>query len=92
MSAVQDKTVEAPESEIVTTTKGDMDTALLHKRTIITEDENELTHVIEYWLGTPPEDVTFTSLVEYEEMVHRSVHVQLKKNVAIMPDIETEKV
>lgn len=76
---------------IVTTTKGNMDTDDLLKRTITTEDENELTHIIEYWLGNSDQEIVVGELVEYKELVHRSVHVQLKKNIAAMPDIETEK-
>lgn len=50
---------------IVTTTKGDMDDSLLEKREGTVDNENELTTWIEYWLD--------------EELVHRSVHVTLKK-------------
>lgn len=50
---------------IVTTTKGDMDDSLLEKREGTVDNENELTTWIEYWLN--------------EELVHRSVHVTLKK-------------
>ena len=52
---------------IVTTTKGDMDTSLLEKKTGIVENENEKTEWIEYWLDG--------------EIVHRSVHMTLKRNV-----------
>lgn len=75
--------------EQVTTTQvteanptGLMDVADLHKRTIVIEDENELTHVIEYWLG---ELVPDTDLIQFVELVHRSAHVQLKKQVALTP-------
>ena len=44
-----------------------MDESLLEKRTGVVENDNELTNWIEYWQG--------------DELVHRSVHVQLKKNV-----------
>ena len=52
---------------MITTTKGMMDESLLEKRTGIVENDNELTNWIEYW--------------QDDELVHRSVHVQLKKNV-----------
>ena len=50
---------------IVTTTKGDMDDSLLEHRSGEADNENELTTWVEYWLN--------------EELVHRSVHVTLKK-------------
>ena len=50
---------------IVTTTKGDMDDSLLEKKEGMIDDENELTRWVEYWLDG--------------ELVHRSVHVHLKK-------------
>ena len=53
---------------IVTTTKGDMDDSLLVKQEGSIENDNELTSWTEYWLDG--------------ELVHRSVHVMLKKNVA----------
>ena len=53
---------------IVTTTKGDMDDSLLVKQEGAIETDNELTSWTEYWLDG--------------ELVHRSVHVLLKKNVA----------
>jgi hypothetical protein len=52
---------------IVTTTKGDMDDSLLVKKEGAMENDNELTSWTEYWLDG--------------ELVHRSVHVLLKKNV-----------
>ena len=59
---------------IVTTTQrtednptGLMDTDLLEKKTGEVDNDNELTKWIEYWLDG--------------EIVHRSVHVHLKKNV-----------
>ena len=52
---------------IVTTTKGDMDDSLLVKQEGAIENNNELTSWTEYWLDG--------------ELVHRSVHVLLKKNV-----------
>lgn len=53
---------------IVTTTKGDMDDSLLEKKEGSVDNENEYTTWTEYWLEG--------------ELVHRSAHVQLKKNVA----------
>jgi len=50
---------------IVTTTKGDMDDSQLEKREGTVDNENELTTWVEYWLDS--------------ELVHRSVHVTLKK-------------
>ena len=52
---------------IVTTTKGEMDDSLLEKRDGSGETENETISFTEYWLNG--------------EMVHRSVHVTLKRNV-----------
>ena len=50
---------------IVTTTKGEMDDSLLEHRTGEVDNENEFTTWTEYWLD--------------DELVHRSVHVTLKK-------------
>jgi hypothetical protein len=50
---------------LVTTTKGDMDDSLLEKREGVVDNENEYTTWVEYWLQ--------------DELVHRSVHVTLKK-------------
>ena len=52
---------------IVTTTKGDMDDSLLEKKEGSLDNDNEYTTWTEYWLEG--------------ELVHRSAHVQLKKNV-----------
>ena len=52
---------------IVTTTKGEMDDSQLEKREGTVDNDNELTTWVEYWLEG--------------ELVHRSVHVQLKQNV-----------
>lgn len=52
---------------LVTTTKGDMDEALLEKKEGMIDNDHEMTQWIEYWLEG--------------ELVHRSVHVVLKKNV-----------
>lgn len=53
---------------MVTTTKGEMDESLLEKRTGSEENDNEFIDWVEYWLDG--------------ELVHRSVHVILKRNVA----------
>ena len=50
---------------MITTTKGDMDESLLEKREGSIENDNEMTTWVEYWLDG--------------ELVHRSVHVTLKK-------------
>jgi hypothetical protein len=50
---------------IVTTTYGDMDDSLLERKDGSFEDDNELTTWVEYWKDA--------------ELVHRSVHVTLKK-------------
>ena len=49
----------------VTTTKGLMDEELLEKKEGTVDNDNELTDWVEYWLDG--------------ELVHRSVHVRLKK-------------
>ena len=49
----------------VTTTKGLMDEELLEKKEGVVDNDNEYTTWVEYWLDG--------------ELVHRSVHVQLKK-------------
>ena len=50
---------------LVTTTKGEMDEALLEKKEGVVDNENEFTTWVEYWLDG--------------ELVHRSAHVTLKK-------------
>ena len=57
---------------LVTTTKGEMDDSLLEKKEGSVDNENEFTTWTEYWLDG--------------ELVHRSVHVTLKK----MPPIGGE--
>jgi len=52
---------------IVTTTKGEMDESLLEKREGSEETDSETISYVEYWLDS--------------ELVHRSVHVVLKRNV-----------
>lgn len=49
----------------ITTTKGLMDEELLEKKEGVVDNDNEYTTWVEYWLDG--------------ELVHRSVHVQLKK-------------
>jgi len=50
---------------LVNTTKGEMDTSLLEKREGVDENDNERAEWVEYWLDG--------------ELVHRSVHMTLKK-------------
>lgn len=50
---------------LVNTTKGEMDDSLLEKKEGSVDNDNELTTWTEYWLDG--------------ELVHRSVHVTLKK-------------
>lgn len=52
---------------LVTTTKGEMDESLLEKREGSVDNDHESTAWVEYW--------------HEGELVHRSVHVTLKKNV-----------
>jgi hypothetical protein len=52
---------------IVNTTKGEMDDSLLEKREGSVENDTETTSWVEYWLDG--------------EMVHRSVHMALKRSV-----------
>ena len=52
---------------IVTTTKGEMDDSLLEKREGSLENDTETTSWVEYWLAG--------------ELVHRSVHMALKRGV-----------
>jgi hypothetical protein len=54
---------------LITTTHGEMDESLLEKRTGEVDNEDEHTTWVEYYLK--------------DELVHRSVHVILKKNVTI---------
>jgi hypothetical protein len=58
----------------ITTTYGDMDESLLEKKTGDVDNENEATTWTEYYLTNPDGTV---------ELVHRSVHVRLKKNLSI---------
>jgi hypothetical protein len=54
---------------LVNTTKGEMDESLLEKREGSVDNDNEITTWVEYWLEG--------------ELVHRSVHVTLKKTVTL---------
>ena len=57
---------------LIQTTKGEMDAALLEKKTGIIDNENETINWVEYWLE--------------EELVHRSVNMVLKKySVSVLP-------
>jgi len=60
-------------TELIRTTKGDIDASLLEKRVDSFENENEITKCTEYrFLGE-------------DEIVRRDVHVELKKNVFSEP-------
>ena len=54
---------------MITTTKGEMDESLLEKREGSLDNDNETTTWVEYWLEG--------------ELVHRSVHVALKKSITL---------
>lgn len=58
---------------MITTTKGEMDESLLEKREGTVDNDNENTNWVEYWLDG--------------ELVHRSVHVRLKKPAVTLTDI-----
>ena len=58
---------------MITTTKGEMDESLLEKREGTVDNDNENTNWVEYWLDG--------------ELVHRSVHVRLKKTAVTLTDI-----
>ena len=58
---------------LVTTTKGEMDDALLEKLEGSIDNDNETTTWVEYWLDG--------------ELVHRSAHVQLKKTVTLTSSV-----
>jgi hypothetical protein len=58
---------------LVTTTKGEMDESLLEKLEGSIDNDNESTTWVEYWTCG--------------EMVHRSVHVTLKKAVVSTTEI-----
>lgn len=54
---------------LVTTTKGEMDEALLEKKEGFVDNDNEYTTWVEYW--------------HEGELVHRSAHVTLKKAITL---------
>ena len=54
---------------MIHTTKGDMDESLLEKRTGEIDNDNELTTWVEFYYQG--------------ELVHRSAHVTLKRNVSL---------
>lgn len=58
---------------LVNTTKGEMDDSLLEKRTGEIDNDTEYTQWIEYWLEG--------------ELVHRSVHMVLKKMVSLEGEV-----
>lgn len=58
---------------LVTTTKGDIDETILEKKEGFVDNDNEYTTWVEYWLKG--------------ELVHRSVHVQLKKTVTLTSSV-----
>ena len=51
--------------QIIETTHGPMEAALLRRVDSVVEDDNERTQAVEYYLG--------------DELVHRSVHIHLKQ-------------
>lgn len=57
---------------LVTTTKGEMDSALLERRDGSIDNEDEFTNWVEYW--------------HEGELVHRSVHVILKKSPSLFAE------
>jgi len=57
---------------LITTTLGDMEADLLEKKEGSVDNDHEFTTWTEYWLEG--------------ELVHRSVHVQLKKSVELAVD------
>lgn len=61
---------------LITTIYGDMDESLLEKREPDPVDnENETTRAVEYWLDG--------------ELVHRSVHIHLKRGLEIPTEIQS---
>jgi hypothetical protein len=60
---------------LITTTKGEMDDSLLEKKEGIIDTENETTRWVEYW--------------QNNELVHRSVDMTLKRNVATLAVAQT---
>jgi hypothetical protein len=60
---------------LITTTKGEIDDSLLEKKEGIIDTENETTRWVEYW--------------QNNELVHRSVDMTLKRNVATLAVAQT---
>jgi hypothetical protein len=60
---------------MITTTLGDRDETTLDKREGTVDNDNELTTWVEYRLPGS------------EEIIHRSVHVRLKRNVTAAPAV-----
>ena len=58
-----------PPGQMITTTKGLVDESLLEKKEGVLDNDVEHTTWVEYWL--------------HNELVHRSVHVTLKKVPAL---------
>jgi hypothetical protein len=58
---------------MITTIEGQMDEALFDKREGSIDNENEITSWVEYWRG--------------DTLMHRSVHVHMKKPMVSMSDI-----
>lgn len=58
---------------MITTTHGDMDEALLEKKTGEVNNDQEYTTWVEYWLKG--------------ELVHRSAHIALKKGIEIFGEV-----
>lgn len=58
---------------MITTTKGEMDEALLEKREGYIDNSNESTNWVEYWLDG--------------ELVHRSAHVHIKQTMVSTAEI-----
>jgi hypothetical protein len=56
---------------LITTTKGEMDDSLLVRKDGNMENDNEKTSWVEYYLD--------------DELVHRSVHVELKQPLNLIP-------
>ena len=61
---------------LISTTKGEMDESLLEKKEGVVNNDNEYTTWVEYWLDG--------------ELVHRSVHVTLKKMPSVSINMERQ--
>jgi hypothetical protein len=58
---------------LIQTTKGEMEESLLEKKTGVVDNENENTTWVEYWLKG--------------ELVHRSAHVTVKKQLSLTSEV-----